>query len=70
MVAPGHRRAHHDRVTQPAHQHEREPEPERGPVFDPAEYEAWRDLQDVLEERDREWWANDSDDLISPGEDE
>lgn len=20
-------------------------------------YEAWRDLQDVLEERDAEWWA-------------
>ena len=22
------------------------------------DYEAWRDLQDVLEERDREWWAD------------
>ena len=21
------------------------------------DYEAWRDLQDVLEERDAEWWA-------------
>lgn len=21
------------------------------------DYEAWRDLQAVLEERDREWWA-------------
>jgi hypothetical protein len=23
------------------------------------DYEAWRDLQDVLEERDREYWAGD-----------
>lgn len=25
------------------------------PEYD--DYEAWRDLQDVLEERDAEWWA-------------
>jgi hypothetical protein len=25
------------------------------PEYD--DYEAWRDLQDVLEERDREYWA-------------
>lgn len=32
-----------------------QPAPE--PMPDPAEDgEAWRDLQDVLEERDREWW--------------
>lgn len=39
------RPAHHGRVTQSA------PEPA-------DDYEAWRDLQDVLEERDREWWAD------------
>jgi len=29
------------------------------PEFDVAHeaYEAWRDLQDVLEERDAEWWG-------------
>lgn len=29
------------------------------PEYDEAyvAYEAWRDLQDVLEERDAEWWA-------------
>ena len=27
------------------------------PDADRDEYEAWRDLQDVLEERDREYWA-------------
>jgi hypothetical protein len=33
------------------------------PAPEPAEdYEAWRDLQDVLEERDREWWDDDQDD--------
>lgn len=37
-------RSHHRRVSQP--------QPEREEA-----YEAWRDLQDVLEERDREWWA-------------
>jgi len=28
------------------------------------DYQEWRDLQDVLEERDRDWWAEaqDSDD--------
>lgn len=30
--------------------------PEEIPA-DQAEREAWRDLQAVLEERDREWWA-------------
>lgn len=25
------------------------------PEYD--DYQSWRDLQDVLEERDREWWA-------------
>ena len=29
-----------------------QPRPERQ-----DDYEAWRALQDVLEERDREWWA-------------
>jgi hypothetical protein len=27
------------------------------PERDPPDVEAWRDLQYVLEERDREWWA-------------
>lgn len=27
------------------------------PVPELDDYEAWRDLQDVLEERDAEWWA-------------
>lgn len=27
-----------------------------------ATYEDWRLLQEVLEERDREWWAENSDD--------
>ena len=38
---------HHGLVTQPS------------PEYDEAyeNYEAWRDLQDVLEERDAEWWA-------------
>jgi hypothetical protein len=34
-------------VSQPAPEHD--------------DYEAWRDLQDVLEERDREYWAEESD---------
>lgn len=42
------------------------PRPERhavasDPVLPPAdqdEREAWQDLQAVLEERDREWWAD------------
>lgn len=29
---------------------------------DQAEVEAWRDLQAVLEERDREWWAEEAND--------
>jgi hypothetical protein len=33
-------------MTQPAPEHD--------------DYEAWRDLQDVLEERDAEWWAEQS----------
>lgn len=28
------------------------------------DYEAWRDLQDVLEERDAEWWAEDNADHV------
>lgn len=35
------------------------------PEYDDAyeKYEAWRDLQDVLESRDAEWWAGqDTDD--------
>lgn len=34
------------------------------PEYDEAyeNYEAWRDLQDVLEERDAEWWAGQDDD--------
>jgi hypothetical protein len=43
-------RAQGDEMTQPA------PEPAE-------DREAWRDLQDVLEERDREWWADASSDL-------
>jgi len=39
---------HHGEVTQP--------QPERD-VDDTDDIEAWRDLQDVLEERDREYWA-------------
>jgi hypothetical protein len=39
------------------------------PEFDEAHeaYEAWRDLQDVLEERDAEWWAeqNTDDDALT-----
>ena len=31
-----------------------EPVPERVDLVD--DYESWRDLQDVLEERDREYW--------------
>lgn len=27
------------------------------PAPEADDYEAWRDLQDVLEERDAEWWA-------------
>jgi hypothetical protein len=37
------RAEHHGGVSEPA------------PEYD--EIEAWRDLQDALEERDREWWA-------------
>ena len=49
-VVRGHQPAHHGRVSQP--------HPEQDDVED------WRLLQDVLEERDREWWADaeDSDD--------
>jgi hypothetical protein len=39
-------------VTQPA------------PEYD--NYEAWRDLQDVLEERDVEWWAGEESDDTAP----
>lgn len=32
------------------------------PALEPSEDdEAWRDLQDVLEERDAEWWAEEQD---------
>ena len=34
---------HHGRVSQP--------------LQEPDDYESWRVLQEVLEERDREWWA-------------
>ncbi|HEY0889357.1 MAG TPA: hypothetical protein VGE38_07090 [Nocardioides sp.] len=37
-----------------------QPQPEREPTT-VEDVEAWRDLQDVLEERDREWWAGDPD---------
>lgn len=46
VACPG-TQAHHGRMTQP------QPELEQAA----EDYEAWRDLQDVLEERDREWWA-------------
>jgi hypothetical protein len=36
-------------VTQPA------------PELDPEDYESWRVLQEVLEEGDREWWAEEAD---------
>ena len=42
---------HHGEVTQP------QPERDVEPVDEPDDIEAWRDLQDVLEERDREYWA-------------
>ena len=32
------------------------------PAQESDDYEAWRDLQDVLEERDAEWWAEQDDD--------
>lgn len=35
-----------------------QPAPEPTPELD--EYEAWQDLQAVLEERDREYWAEQS----------
>jgi hypothetical protein len=31
------------------------------PAQEYDDYEAWRDLQDVLEERDREYWAEEPD---------
>lgn len=34
-----------------------QPAPDEG-----DDYQSWRDLQDVLEERDREWWAEADDD--------
>jgi hypothetical protein len=41
------------------------PSEQHGQVTQPApeqdDYEVWRDLQDVLEERDREWWADEQD---------
>lgn len=42
------RQAQHGSVSQP------QPEPD--------DVEEWRLLQEVLEERDREWWAGDPDD--------
>ena len=41
------RAQHHGRMTQPSPEHQTAAE----------DYQAWRDLQDVLEERDAEWWA-------------
>ncbi|WP_268791250.1 hypothetical protein [Nocardioides sp. Soil777] len=32
-----------------------------------ADYDAWRDLQAVLEERDREWWDGAEPDLDDEG---
>lgn len=32
-----------------------QPQPERE-----EDFETWRDLQEVLEERDREWWAEET----------
>jgi len=44
---------HHGAVTQSSSEYDEAYE----------KYEAWRDLQDVLEERDAEWWAeHDTDD--------
>ena len=42
-VAPEYRREHHGTVSQSAMGNDA--------------YEAWRDLMEVLEERDAEWWA-------------
>ena len=42
-VAADHRSAHHEEVSQSA--------------MGDDDYEAWRDLMEVLEERDAEWWA-------------
>jgi hypothetical protein len=46
-VVSGRRPTHHGKVSEPV------------PEYD--EVEAWRDLRDALEERDREWWAGDPD---------
>ena len=35
------------------------------PAAESDDYEAWRDLQAALEERDREWWADEQDDAES-----
>jgi hypothetical protein len=37
------------------------------PAWEPLGYEAWRDLQDVLEERDAEWWADQDRELDEEG---
>lgn len=55
-VEPRAMRAHHGGVSQPQPERTPDVEPTDEPVPD-AVYEAWRDLQDVLEERDREYWA-------------
>lgn len=44
-----HRPGHRAGVSEPA------------PEFEPEAYEAWLDLQDVLEERDREYWEANGD---------
>lgn len=31
------------------------------PELEPDDNESWRVLQEVLEERDREWWADEPD---------
>ena len=32
------------------------------PLHEPNDYESWRLLREVLEERDQEWWAEADDD--------
>lgn len=43
-VAPDRRSAHHEGVSQSA--------------MGDDDYEEWRDLREVLEDRDAEWWAD------------
>lgn len=49
---------HHGTVTQPAPELEPQSDEATSPQFaNDEDYEDWRDLQDILEERNAEWWA-------------